>query len=113
MQNTKGGLRFAIADYAPGLESFPGRSKQCAIVYIGIADLNSTNKSLLSVICTIFSGAVGALGGNRRDHGCLSYEQGYSGHRARPPEGFAFGARRHLTGDLAGARGSPVAQNVA
>jgi hypothetical protein len=33
MQNTKGGLRFAIAGYAPGLESFLDRSKQCAIVY--------------------------------------------------------------------------------
>jgi hypothetical protein len=40
MQNTKGGLRFAIADYAPGLESFPDRSKLCAIVYIDFTVFN-------------------------------------------------------------------------
>ena len=49
MQNMIGELRFAMADYARGLESFPDRSKRRAIVYISVAALVHENNLFLSV----------------------------------------------------------------
>jgi hypothetical protein len=54
MQKTMDGLRFAIADYTPGLESFLHRSKGCAIVYIWNVALICKNSLLLSIVCVIF-----------------------------------------------------------
>jgi hypothetical protein len=76
IQNTKGGLRFAIADYASGLKSFPDRSKLCAIVYIGVTVLNIEDRSLISGVWIKIWVAIATLMMNPVRRICLFYEQG-------------------------------------